>query len=101
MRCTAVTYTIKPECKDEHLGLIGAIFVELNSSKLNNIDYRVIQSEDGLTFSHSSTKTNDDGSNPITEQPAFKLFTKDLSQRVVSPPVGLGGVLLGDYHSDK
>jgi len=81
-----VTYQIKPLLKDIHLGLINEVFEQLKIAKLDNFDYKVLCSKDGVTFTHISTFQSEDGSNPISQLKAFQDFGSSLQDRVVSPP---------------
>lgn len=93
-----VTYTIDPKAKEEHIRLIEGVFAQLSKDNPNNIDYRVMCLEDGVSFVHMSSAETPDGSNPIPELSAFKEFAQDISKRVTSMPKSSSGTLIGCYH---
>ena len=96
-----VSYEIKPEAKDTHIGLLHAVFEELELRSLEHVEYRVFCLDDGVSFTHISTFNSDDGSNPIVHLEAFKNFNENLSDRLVSPPKVESVNLVGNYTEHK
>jgi len=92
-----VTYEIKPLLKEAHVGLINEVFAQLKIAKLENFDYKVLCSNDGVTFTHISTFQSEDGTNPISQLKAFQDFGNSLQDRVVSPPKAESVTLIGNY----
>ncbi len=92
-----VTYEIKPLLKEVHVGLINEVFAQLKIEKLENFDYKVLCSNDGVTFTHISTFQSEDGTNPISQLKAFQDFGSNLLDRVVSPPKAESVTLIGNY----
>lgn len=92
-----VTYTIRPEAKEEHVRLIEGVFAQLNKDHPNNVDYQVMCLEDGVSFVHMSSGETPDGSNPITELSAFKEFSQNIAERVVTMPKPSSATLIGSY----
>lgn len=92
-----VSYTVKPEAVDEHLGLIKGVFAQLAAEEPGDIEYKVMQLADGVSFVHVSTAETPDGSNPLPELSAFKAFTQDLGARVATPPNASAAAIVGSY----
>ncbi|MEI7674636.1 MAG: hypothetical protein WCI60_02775 [bacterium] len=92
-----VTYELKKDFKDTHISLLNAVFEELKKLSTENVDYKVLCSSDGVTFTHISTFKSNDGSNPLVELMAFKNFNKNLSDRILSPPKVESVTLIGNY----
>ena len=92
-----VTYETKPLLKEVHVGLINEVFAQLKIAKLENFDYKVLCSNDGVTFTHISTFQSEDGTNPVSQLKAFQNFGSSLQDRVVSPPRAESVTLIGNY----
>jgi hypothetical protein len=93
-----VTYTIRPEAKEEHVRFIEAVFAQLSKEKPNNVDYQVMCLDDGVSFVHMSSADTADGSNPLPKLSAFKEFSKNISERVTSMPNPTSATVIGSYH---
>ena len=93
-----VTYTLKPEAYDEHVGLISAVFEQLAAERPKTLDYEVMCLDDGVSFVHVSTHDTDDGASPLTGLAAFKGFGSGLDQRVSTPPKPVAAKAIGAYH---
>jgi hypothetical protein len=92
-----VTYTIKPECLEEHVRLIEGVFDQLRSEALAGVEYKVMRLDDGVSFVHVSTADTADGSNPLPELSAFKAFQQDLGARIMTPPNASSASVIGSY----
>jgi hypothetical protein len=93
-----VTYTVKPEAFDEHVGLIDAVFAQLDAEAPSNLEYKVLCLDDGVSFVHVSTADTPDGSNPLPQLAAFQQFAHGLGDRVATPPGPSAARLIGSYH---
>jgi hypothetical protein len=93
-----VSYRVKPEAVAEHVRLIEAVFAQLQAERPDNIEYKVVRLDDGVSFVHLSTADTPDGSNPLPELSAFKEFGRDSGARVATPPVPTAADLIGSYH---
>jgi len=92
-----VTYELKKDFRDTHISLLNAVFEELKKLSTKDVDYKVLCSSDGFTFTHISTFKSDNGSNPIVQLAAFKNFNENLSDRILSPPKVESVSLIGNY----
>jgi hypothetical protein len=93
-----VTYTVKPECVEEHIRLIRGIFAQLDEDAPTELEYKVLTLDDGVSFVHVSTADTVDGSNPLPQLAAFQAFAKDLPDRVATAPAPTGATIIGSYH---
>jgi hypothetical protein len=98
IRNVVVSYTVKPEALEEHVRLIEAVFAQLRAEQRTDVEYKVLQLDDGVSFRHISTSDTADGSNPLPQLSAFQEFGRDLGSRVATPPQTAPGVLIGSYH---
>jgi hypothetical protein len=93
-----VSYTIKPECFEEHVRLIEGVFDQLRTQAPATVEYKVMRLDDGVSFVHVSTSDTSDGTNPLPELSAFKAFQQDLGARLATPPNAGGASVVGNYH---
>lgn len=92
-----VSYQVRPEALDEHVRLIEGIFAQLDAEQPDNVEYKVVCLDDGISFVHVSTAETPDGANPLPELAAFRLFSKDAGDRVATPPRPTAAQIVGSY----
>jgi hypothetical protein len=92
-----VTYSIRPETRDEHVRLIEGVFAQLNAEAPSNVDYQVLCREDGVSFVHMSSAETEDGSNPIPQLAAFQEFQRNIADRLTGPPHSSDATVLAEY----
>ena len=92
-----VSYRIKPEALEEHVRLIEGVFEQLRAEGPDNVEYKVLRLDDGVSFVHVSTADTPDGSNPLPELSAFKEFGKDIADRVATAPNPAAAAIIGSY----
>ena len=92
-----VSYQVRPEAVVEHIRLIEAIFAQLRAERPENVEYKVMRLDDGVSFVHISTAETPDGSNPLPGLAAFKEFGRDSASRVATPPVPTPAQIIGSY----
>ncbi len=95
MRHVIVRYRLKPECVDEHLALIAAVFAEIAEARPAGLRYSATRAADGLSFTHISAMEGP--GNPLTALASFKAFTRDVDSRCDEPPKATEVSVLGDY----
>ncbi len=93
-----VSYTVRPEAIDEHVRLIEGVFEQLRNEQPDNIEYKVMRLDDGVSFVHVSTADTADGANPLPQLSAFKQFNQDAAARVATPPMPKAAAIIGSYH---
>jgi hypothetical protein len=91
-----VSYQVRPEAVTEHVRLIEAVFAQLHAEQPDNVEYKVVRLEDGVSFVHVSSADTPDGSNPLPELAAFKEFGRDSAARVATAPVPTAAGDTGD-----
>ena len=92
-----VSYRVKPEAVAEHVRLIEAVFAQLHSQQPDNVEYKVVRLDDGVSFVHLSSADTPDGSNPLPDMAAFREFGRDSASRVATPPVPTAADIIGSY----
>jgi hypothetical protein len=82
-----VRYEVKPECAQENVRLVRAVYAELERSAPAGLRYATFQLEDGVGFVHVASTETDDGHNPLRDVQAFAEFQREIAARCVEPPV--------------
>ncbi len=91
-----IRYRTKPECADENVRLIRAVFADLAVQNPEGLRYASFQGEDGVSFLHVAVL--DDGDvNPLLESPAFGEFVSDIGNRCAEPPFATDADVVGSY----
>ena len=93
-----VSYTVRPDAVADHVRLIEAVFDQLRGEHPRNIEYKVMQLDDGVSFVHVSTADTPDGSNPLPQLAAFQQFSEGAASRVATPPMPTAAHIIGSYH---
>jgi hypothetical protein len=93
-----VTYQVRPEAMDEHIRLIEAVFAQLHDEQPDNVEYKVVRLDDGVSFVHLSTADTPDGSNPLPQLSAFQEFGRDSGSRVATQPNPTAADIIGSYY---
>jgi hypothetical protein len=99
MGATIVRYTTKPDRADDNQALVEKVFAELNADAPLGLRYATFRLADGVSFVHVATVETDDGTNPLTQTPAFAEFVREIGDRCDEPPVASEATLVGSYRS--
>lgn len=92
-----VRYTVKPECVEDNVRRIQAVFAELERERPEGIRYASFRT--GESFVHiASIETAE---NPLTALAAFKEFAGTIKERCVEPPVTSELEEVGSYRLMK
>ena len=83
-RVTLVRYAAKQGRADENEKLARAVYDELRAKRPDQITYLLFRN--GADFVHVFVNARDTDSAVLIEMPSFKAYTKDLQDRIVSPP---------------
>jgi hypothetical protein len=92
-----VAYQVRPDAIAEHVRLIEAIFAQLHAEHPDNVEYKVVRLDDGVSFVHMSSADTADGSNPLPQMAAFQEFGRDSASRVATTPVPTAADIIGSY----
>jgi hypothetical protein len=97
MKRLMVRYKVKADRAAENEGYIAKVFEQLRSNKPSGLRYASFKLEDGLSFVHIVSVEAADGSNPLSELPAFKAFTAQIKDRCEEPPIAVDLKEVGSY----
>lgn len=95
MRRVMVRYTVKPECVEDNVRRIQAVFAQLDRERPDGIRYASYRI--GESFVHMATIEG--AENPLTALAAFKEFAGTVKDRCVEPPVTSELEEIGSYRS--
>ncbi|TDM98297.1 hypothetical protein CEE86_14580 [Lactobacillus crispatus] len=94
MKRMIVRYKTKPERTAENERLIQNVFLELGARSPAGLRYAALKLDDG-TFVHLVEK--EDGSDPLRELEAFRIFVSGARERCIEPPQSGDAVIVGTY----
>jgi hypothetical protein len=97
MTVTIVRYTTKPERADENQALVEKVFVELDAARPAGLRYATFRLADTVSFVHVAAIDTEDGTNPLTQTPAFVEFVRDIADRCEEGPVASEATLVGSH----
>ena len=86
MRIVMVRYTVKADQVEENERLVRAVYEELAQSAPEDMRYATFKLEDGRSFMHLAAVA-DEAENPLTRQPAFAEFQREIADRCETQPV--------------
>ena len=93
MSRVVVRYRVRPECAEENLRLVRAVFAELGELRPDGFAYQSAVLDDGVTFVHQV----DGDSTALRELPAFQRFAWTVGERCEDPPVQSTAQVVGAY----
>jgi hypothetical protein len=97
MRTIVVRYETKPERAEDNVGLVEAVFAQLNGLDPGGFGYATFRLEDGNTFIHIVRETSE-GAISLNELSAFRAFTENVGERCLVPPDAKGATVVGSYN---
>ncbi len=97
MGVAIVRYRSKPDRADENQALIERVFVELDANGPAGLRYASFRLADGVSFVHVAAVETDDGTNPLTQSPAFVEFLREIADRCEEGPAASDATLVGSY----
>ena len=92
-----VTYEIKPDRLDEHVGLIEAVFSHLNATAPDGVHYAALREAEGYKFTHVGHYESDEARAAASENDAFARFTAEIGDRCVVPPAAAPQEIIGNF----
>lgn len=98
-RAAVVQYQTIAYAAEQNRGLIEDVVIELELRDPGGLDYQVFQLEDGVGFVHVAVF--DGTSEPFADCGAYRMFHRDLQQRLAGPPTISRAVLIGSYFGSK
>ena len=97
MRQVMVRYRVKPGRAAENAELVRAVYEELHRTQPSGFRYATYQLDDGASFVHLATETDD--ASPLAGLEAFQRFVKDIAERCDDPPAVATLREIGSYRS--
>jgi hypothetical protein len=82
-----IRYKVKPDRVQENEDLVRAVYAELHRTEPEGFRYGTFKLDDGASFVHLHVNEREDGSNVLAELPAFKEFSRGISERSEEKPV--------------
>lgn len=84
VRSVMVRYRVGPDCADENVRLVQAVFAELERVRPEGLRYATFRA--GLEFVHLAIIDTQDGTNPLLTLAPFREFTAQIRERCEQPP---------------
>lgn len=97
MKRVMVRYKVKADRAAENENYISKVFEQLKNDRPSGLRYASFKLNDGVSFVHIVSIDAPDGSNPLSELSAFKVFTAQIKDRCEEPPVALDLKEVGSY----
>ena len=98
-RAAVVQYQAIADRAEHNRSLIEDVVIELGVRDPGGLDYQVFQFDDGVGFLHVAAF--DGTSEPFADCDAYRVFHRDLKQRLATPPTITRAVLIGSYFGSK
>lgn len=99
MRRVMVRYRVKPGRAAENEELVRAVYEELHRTRPPGFGYATYQLDDGASFVHLATESDENAGRPLAELGAFQRFVKDIAERCDEPPAFSTLREIGSYRS--
>ena len=97
MQRMMVRYKVKADRAAENESFITKVFEQLKRDKPGGLRYASFKLNDGVSFVHIVSRETTDGSNPLGDLSAFKVFTAQIKDRCEEPPVAVDLNEVGSY----
>ncbi len=97
MKRVLVQYKVKQDRFEENIKFIKNVFSELKEKSPKGLRYASFYQPDRLSFIHIASIETNDGTNPLSESPAFKEFQKEIKDRCEIPPYAIELSEIGSY----
>lgn len=97
MKQIMVRYQVKPEQAAANEELVRAVFDELHRVEPTGFGYVTFQLEDGVTFVHLVSESEEDRPVSLADMPAFQKFLEGIGDRCDVAPVATGMREIASY----
>ena len=97
MGVVIVRYQCKPDRADENQALIERSSLSSMPAGPAGLRYASFRLADGVSFVHVAEVETDDGTNPLTQTPAFGEFLREIADRCEEGPAASDATLVGSY----
>ena len=97
MKRTMVRYKVKPEQAAHNEELVRRVYEELRRTAPEDLRYATFVLENGVSFVHVASVETEDGSSPLSDVAAFRVFQEGIRERCEKPPSAAGLREVGSY----
>jgi len=97
MKTMMVRYTVRPEEVAENERDVRKVFEQLKDRKPGGLQYASFKIGDDGGFVHIVAQEQADGHSPLSDVPAFRVFTAAIEQRCDERPVVTTLTEVGSY----
>ena len=87
MKRMMVRYRVRADQASANERYVKDVFDQLRQRQPSGLRYASFKLDDGVSFVHIVSHETSDGSNPLSELPAFKAFTAAIAERCEEKPV--------------
>lgn len=101
MKRVVVRYKVHADRVEEHEAKVRAVFAALALERPVGLSYQALKLGDGASFVHVATISTADGTNPLTELPAFRAFTAGIADRCEELPTSSPATAVGAYEDAR
>jgi hypothetical protein len=96
MGSSMIRYKVRPGRAEENVGLVQAVYAQLDRERPEGIHYATFRLPDGVSFMHIVIDSDEPG-RILGELAAFKVFASDIESRCDEPPVATDLTLVGSF----
>ena len=82
---------------NENQALVETVFAELAANAPAGLRYATLRLADEVSFVHVAAVETEDGTNPLTQTPAFAEFLRGIADRCDEGPAASDATLVGSY----
>jgi len=87
MKRMMVRYRVRADQAATNEQYVKDVFAQLEQRQPSGVRYASFKLDDGVSFVHIVSQETSDGTNPLSDLPAFKAFTAAIAQRCEERPV--------------
>jgi hypothetical protein len=96
MGSSMIRYKVRPDRAEENVGLVQAVYAQLDRERPDGIHYATFRLPDGVSFMHIVIDSDEPG-RILGELAAFKAFAGDIESRCDEAPVATELTLVGSF----
>jgi len=87
MKRLMVQYRVRADQAKANESFVKDVFEQLEQRQPSGLRYASFKLDDGVSFVHIVSQETTDGTNPLSDLPAFKAFTAAIAERCEERPV--------------
>jgi len=97
MKRMMVRYRVRADQAATNERFVKDVFDQLEQKQPSGLRYASFKLDDGVSFVHMVSQETADGTNPLSDLPAFKAFTAAIADRCEEKPVVTPLTEVGSY----